>query len=123
MADLTEDQKKIADLETKVATLSKEKQEALDQVKLLTTAKDAADKNLEQATKIVTDLKAQLAEKKAGVIELPTVQVGKDQYELVGGAFTWAGKEVTHEVLLEDAKLAAELVKEKVANLRKIEKK
>ncbi|WP_020599192.1 hypothetical protein [Spirosoma panaciterrae] len=123
MAELTEDQIKIVDLEKKVATLTTEKQAALDQIKILTTAKESAEKNLEQATKVVADLKTQLAEKKAGVIELPTVQVGKDTYELVGGAFTWAGKEVTHEVLLEDAKLAAELVKEKVTNLRKIEKK
>lgn len=108
MAELTEDQKKIADLEKQVATLTKGKADA--------------EKQVADAIKVVADLKDQLAEKKAGIVELPTVSVGKETYELVGGGFMYNGEEVTLERLKEDTKLAAELVKEGVGNLRKLSK-
>ena len=142
MADLTEEQK-IATLSAQVATLTQEKATASEQIKSLTlakdtaekalsdaqaqiklvsAAKDAAEKSNEDAAKIVTDLKTQLAEKQSGVIQLPVVKVGADTYELVGGSFMFDGKEVTHELLKEDSKLVAKLIKERVGNLRKLEK-
>ena len=108
MAELTEDQKTIAALQKQVATLTDEKTAALNQVT--------------EATAVVTDLKSQLAEKAAGTIQLPSLKIGSDMYELVGGDFTYNAKEVTLDILKEDSKLAAELVKEGVGNLRKLAK-
>jgi len=116
------DEQKIATLTAQVATLTKEKADALDQVKTLTVAKEAAEKNVAEAAKVVVDLKIQLEEKQSGVIQLPTVKVGSETYELVGGSFMFEGKEVSHEVLKENSKLATQLVKERVGNLRKLEK-
>jgi hypothetical protein len=91
------------------------------QVEALEKALKAKDKELVNAAEIVADLKSQLADQAAGIVKLPTVSVGKDSYELVSGAFMWAGKEVTIDILKEDSKLTAELLKAGVANLRKVE--
>lgn len=134
MAELTDEQKKIASLEDQVKSLSADKTSLADQIKTLTTEKQAQAKQIEQlltekqkstsdldqAAKVVTQLKEQLAEKLAGTVKLPTVSAGKDTYELVGGAFTYNQSEVTLETLQNDPKLVAELVKEKVGNLRKL---
>lgn len=101
------DAQKISDLTKQVETLEK--------------ALKAKDKELLDAAEIVADLKAQLADQAAGIVKLPTVTVNKDTYELVGGSFTWAGKEVTIDILKEDSKLVAELIKAGVGNLRKAE--
>jgi chaperonin cofactor prefoldin len=90
-------------------------------VEQLEKADKVKDKQLEDAATIVADLKQQLADKEAGVVKLPTFSVDKDTYELVGGSFTWAGKEVTVEDLKEDSKLAKELIKAGVTSLRKVE--
>ncbi|QIP14726.1 hypothetical protein G8759_19955 [Spirosoma aureum] len=98
-------------LKAQAGTLSSEN----EQLKKAVTQKD---KDLEDAASVVEQLKNQLAEKRIGTVELPTVKLGKETYELVGGNFYYGGREVSLETLLEDAKLVAELVKEKAGNLR-----
>ncbi len=147
----TEEQKRIVQLELENETLKKDKAnlvaevtakgKALDESKAALTASQnkaaesekqnaalkatvaAKDKELEQAAGVVSGLKDELAQKAFGTVELPTVKVGKDTYELVGGNFFYSGREVSIEVLKEDAKLAAELVKEGFGGLRKLEDK
>lgn len=119
---MADEKEQIKTLTDQVATLTSEKEAlTLENSKLKTQVADQ-DKALEQATAVVADLKTQLAEKKVGVIELPTVKLGNDTYELVGGDFFYAGREISIEVLKEEPKLVKELVAEKVANLRKLVK-
>jgi hypothetical protein len=108
MAELTDDKARIVALEKELATLTK--------------AKETAEKEAETAAQVVDDLKTKLAEKQAGVVEIPTLTVGKDTYQFVDGDFTYKGKVVTLESLKEDSKLVAELIKEGVSHLRKVVK-
>lgn len=66
-------------------------------------------KELEDAAKVVADLKEQLADKGAGGL---TVKVGKEKYEVVGGGYH-KGKAYTKEDIAADAKIAAELIAKK----------
>lgn len=119
-----EDLKKQLDAAVSAGTLKD--QAVIDLKKQLETGKtDAAkkDQDLADAVQVIADLKKKLEEKQAGVIELPTVKVGSDLYELAEGDFTYKGKEVTIDVLKEDAALAKELIKEGISHLRKVEKK
>lgn len=108
MADLTEDQKTIQSLKEQLATVTNER--------------DTAKAELEQAKTIVADLKQKLSDKADGTIEVPSLKVGKEVYQFISD-FTWKGEEVTLVRLKENAKLAEELVKEGVANLRLLDKK
>lgn len=108
MADLTEDQKIIAAQKTQIDTLTKER--------------DTARTDLTTAEGVIDELKEKLAEKEAGTVKLPTVNVGKRTYEFLSD-FMYKGQEVTIELLKDDTTLAEELVKEGVGNLRELKKK
>ena len=99
------------------------KEKALTEAQKQLSAKDeqlaAKDRQLEQAATMITELKAKAAEEAPA--KTPTIKVGKDTYELLSG-FNWKGEEVTLERLQNDPKLAAELIKEEVGDLRKVEK-
>lgn len=86
--------------------------------------KDAAQdkEDLQKAADVIAELKAELSGKAAQVAQVPTVSVGKQTYEFVGGSFTYKGQVVTIDVLKDNAKLAAELVKEGVGGLRLVQK-
>jgi predicted RNase H-like nuclease (RuvC/YqgF family) len=126
MADQAEDKDKtILALTKQNETLTKENGQLKSQAGTLSSENEQLkkaviqkDNDLEDAASVVEQLKTQLAEKKIGTVELPTVKLGKETYELVGGNFYYGGREVSLETLKEDAKLVAELVKEKVGNLR-----
>ncbi|GAB3956705.1 hypothetical protein GCM10028805_47400 [Spirosoma harenae] len=151
MADQAQtDEQKITGLETQVATLTKERdtlKELLEKVKtdstgfkqqlataldknkeLLTEnstlkqAKEAAEKQAEQALSVVGDLKNQLSDQAAGSKKIPVIKVGSKTYEFLS-EFFYKEKLVTLELLQEDAALAAELVKEGMADLRLVDSK
>jgi hypothetical protein len=70
---------------------------------------EALKAELEDAAKVVADLKEQLADKAAGGL---TVKVGKEKYEVVGGGYH-KGKAYTKEDIAADAKIAGELIAKK----------
>lgn len=81
-----------ANLETKVATLEKENA--------------ALKSELEDAAKVVADLKEQIADKgNKGLI----VKVGKEKFEVVGAGYH-KGKLYSKEDIAADAKIAKELI-------------
>ncbi|RIV20541.1 hypothetical protein DYU11_21080 [Fibrisoma montanum] len=138
MAEQDKD-KTIAELQKKVETLEKEPSvvklvkedltkaeaqvaELSRQVSTLKNVNESQAAALGEAATIIDELKQKLADKETTSVEIPTVSVGKETYELLTD-FSWKGQEITIDVLREDAKLAAELVKEGVSTLRKVIKK
>lgn len=85
-------------------------------------AQKKAESDLATASEVIAELKAQVAEQDAQIPAVPTLKVGKETYEFVGGAFHYKGQVVTIDALKDNAKLAAELVKEGVSALRLLEK-
>ncbi len=77
---------------------------------------EALKSELEDAAKVVADLKEQLSDKGTGVL---TVKVGKEKFKVVGGGFH-KGKPYTKDQIAADAKVAKELVEKGSGLLIKI---
>lgn len=119
-----ENDKLKADCEGIGSQLLKAQTTAVDlgkQLEVANLAKTKAEGELTQAMTVVTDLKTKLAAKTDESASLGSVKVGKDTYELTSDFF-YKGEEVTLQSLKENADLAAELVAEKIGNLRKVVK-
>lgn len=83
-------------------------------------AKLLADR--EEAGRIIADLKTEAATAAEAGPAQKTVKIDKKSYLFVDGDFTYKGQLVTHELLTENAKLAAELVREGVSHLQELSK-
>ncbi|GAB3958201.1 hypothetical protein GCM10028805_52080 [Spirosoma harenae] len=145
MADLTEDQQKIKSLEDSLAVVTKERdtlkeqltkaksdstgvsqqlataleknKELVSENTALKVAKEAAEKDVEQALTVNKDLKEQLTELASGSKKIPTIKVGAQTYEFLS-EFFYRDQEITLDVLKNDTELAKEVVKQGISNLR-----
>lgn len=83
------------------------------------------DQDLQTYETLVSDLKEDLASKENAVQTIggtPTVKVGKETYAIEIQAFSYKGEKYTAADIIQNEKLAAELVKIGSGALRKIEK-